>query len=125
MPEFKNPYTSFPICDAVIYSGKIMETVITPIPDGQTKPVAGGAREHMVEILKQLDDVLALCKTPKNNVVSVRLYLQDVNRDIAQVNEVYKTYFAGCSPMRIAVGAQLQAGMLVEAVVLAEVPREA
>lgn len=122
MPEFKNPYKSFPICDVVIYSGKIMETVITPIPDGQTTPVSGSARDHMVEIFRQLDEVLALCKTPKTNVVSVRLYLQDVNRDIAQVNEVYKAYFAGCSPMRIAVGAQLQAGMLVEAVVLAQVP---
>lgn len=120
--EFKNPAKTFPICDAVIYSGKIMETVITPIPDGQHAPVPGGAREHMVEILRQLDEVLALCNTTKANVVSVRLYLQDVNRDIAQVNPVYKAYFAGCSPMRIAVGAQLQAGMLVEAVVLAHVP---
>ncbi len=122
MPEFKNPYKSFPICDAVIYSGKIMETVITPIPDGQSTPVPGSARDHMAEILRQLDEVLALCKTPKSNVVSVRLYLQDVNRDILEVNEVYKAYFAGCSPMRIAVGAQLQANMLVEAVFLAEVP---
>jgi enamine deaminase RidA (YjgF/YER057c/UK114 family) len=122
MPEFKNPYKSFPICDAVIYSGKIMETVITPIPDGQSTPVSGTAREHMIEILRQLDEVLALCKTSKANVVSVRLYLQDVNRDIALVNEVYKAYFAGCSPMRIAVGVQLQAGMLVEGVFLAEVP---
>jgi enamine deaminase RidA (YjgF/YER057c/UK114 family) len=122
LPEFKNPYKSFPICDAVVYTGRIMETVITPIPDGQSTPVPGAAREHMIEICKQLDEVLALCHAKRQHVVSVRLYLADVNRDIAQVNEVYKAYFAGCSPMRIAVGVQLQAGMLVEAAFLTELP---
>jgi enamine deaminase RidA (YjgF/YER057c/UK114 family) len=50
----------------------------------------------------------------------VRLFLAHVNRDIAAVNELYKEYFAGCSPMRIAVGAELQKGMLIEAQVLVE-----
>lgn len=120
MPEFLNPSRSFPICDAVFYSGRMMETVITPIPDGASTPVSGGAREHMIEILRQLDEVLAATGVEKRQVVSVRLYLEHVNRDIGAVNEVYKDYFKGCSPMRIAVGAQLQAGMLVEAVFIAE-----
>lgn len=122
MAEFINPSRTFPICDAVIYHGRILETVITPIPDGADKPVAGGAAEHMREIFKQLDEVLAGAGLDKTAVVSVRLYLQDVQRDIKAVNEVYKAYFDSHPPMRIGIGVQLQAGMLVEAAFTAEVP---
>lgn len=115
MADFVNPSKSFPICDYVIYRGKVLETVIVPILDGEEKPVPGGPDAQMREILRQLDEVLAAAGATRRNVVSVRLFLQHVNRDIAAVNTVYKQYFAGCSPMRMAVGADLQAEMLIEA----------
>jgi 2-iminobutanoate/2-iminopropanoate deaminase len=115
MAEFVNPGKSFPICDYVVYRGRVMETVIVPILDGDEKPVPGGPAAETREVFRQLDEVLAAAGATKQNVVSVRLFLQNVNRDIATVNEVYKTYFAGCSPMRMAVGVELQAGMLIEA----------
>jgi 2-iminobutanoate/2-iminopropanoate deaminase len=121
MAEFINPGKSF-ICDAVIYRGRILETVIVPIPDGQKSPVAGGAGAEMQEIFRQLDEVLAGVGADKTAVVSVRLFLQHVNRDIAAVNEVYKAYFGSHAPMRIGVGVDLQAGMLVEAAFTVELP---
>jgi len=120
--EFINPSKSFPICDYVIYRGRVMETVIVPIPDGEQKPVPGGAAAEMREIFRQLDEVLAAAKVDKTAIVSVRLYLQHVNRDIAAVNEVYKDYFGTHPPMRCGVGVELQAGMLVEAAFTAELP---
>jgi enamine deaminase RidA (YjgF/YER057c/UK114 family) len=121
--EFINPSPSFPICDAVIYGGRVLETVIVGIPDGQDKPVEGGPAAEMREIFRQLDEVLAKAGLSRKSVVSVRLYLAQVNRDIAAVNEVYREYFAGCSPMRMAVGAELQKGMLVEAQFIVEASR--
>jgi 2-iminobutanoate/2-iminopropanoate deaminase len=118
--EFLNPSRTFPICDAVIYGPRVFETVITGIPDGADDPVKGGPAAETREIFRQLDEVLSRKKLDKRAVVSVRLYLQHVNRDIAAVNEVYKAYFGTHTPMRIAVGADLQAGMLVEGVFIAE-----
>src|SRR4051812_16513489 len=115
MAEFINPSSTFPICDAVMFTGRMLETVIVPIPDGQDQPVQGGPAAEMQEIFRQLAEALATAGAGRRSVVSGRLFLADVNRDIAAVNEVYKEYFTGCSPMRIAVGVQLQKGMLVEA----------
>lgn len=123
MAEFINPSSGFPICDAVLYGGRVLETVIVGIPDGQDKPVEGGPSAEMREIFRQLDEVLAKAGLSRKGVVSVRLYLAQVNRDIAAVNEVYKEYFAGCSPMRLAVGAELQKGMLVEAQFIVDASR--
>jgi enamine deaminase RidA (YjgF/YER057c/UK114 family) len=118
MPDFLNPSKSFPICDAVTYTGRICETVLVPIPDHSDSPVPGGITAETHEILRQLDEILAHYNVPRRSVASVRLFLAHVNRDIPAVNEIYKTYFANCSPMRIAVGAELQKGMLIEAHVL-------
>jgi enamine deaminase RidA (YjgF/YER057c/UK114 family) len=122
MAEFINPSPKFPICDAVIYSGRILETVIVPIPDGAETPVAGGPAAEMHEIYLQLDEVLAGVGADRKSVVSVKLYLQNVRRDIAAVNGVYREYFGAHSPMRCGVGADLQAGMLVEAAFTCELP---
>lgn len=121
MAEFINP-TGARICDAVIYRGHILETVIVPFEDGAGEPVAGGAGAQMKEILRQLDEVLAGVGADKTAVISVRLFLQHVNRDIAEVNAVYYAYFGKHAPMRIGVGVELQANMLVEAAFTAELP---
>jgi enamine deaminase RidA (YjgF/YER057c/UK114 family) len=110
------------ISDYVIYKGRILETVIVPIPDGQKSPVKGGAPAEMREIFRQLDEVLEQAGAAKQNVVSMTLFLQQVNRDIAAVNEVYKMYFGSHAPMRCAVGAELQAGMNIEVIVRVELP---
>lgn len=122
MPDFINPSPAFPICDAVIYTGRILETVIVGIPDGADSPVPGGATAEMREILRQLDEVLTQAKATRRHIVSVRLFLANVNRDIHAVNEIYKEYFANCSPMRMAVGVELQKQMLVEAQFIVELP---
>lgn len=124
MAEFIGPSKTFPICDAVIYRSPILETVITPIPDGQDKPVTGGAAAEMREIFRQLDEILTQHRLTRRHVVFVQLFLQHVNRDIAAVNEVYREFFTAHTPMRCAVGADLQVEMLVEAVFRIEYPDE-
>lgn len=121
--RFINSKDNFPFSDAVIYSGQqILETVLTAIPAGESKPLAGGAAAEMKEIFRKLDDILSQASIDKTAIVSVRLYLQDVNRDIAAVNEVYADYFGTHPPNRRAYGVDLQVGMLVEAAFVAEHP---
>ncbi|MBS1798420.1 MAG: RidA family protein [Acidobacteria bacterium] len=115
---FTNP--NFPFSQGVVHSGQVLETVLTGIPRGGAKPVSGGVVAEMQEIFRQLDAILAEVGLTKSSIASVRLYLQDVNHDIAPVNEVYKEYFGLHSPNRRAYGVDLQVGMLVEAAFVAE-----
>ena len=120
--RFINSRTDFPTSTAVIHSGRVLETVITAIPKEQKTPVAGGPQAEMREIFRRLDEILAHAGVEKTAVVSARLYLQEVNRDIAAVNEVWAEYFGSHPPNRRAYGVDLQKGMLVEAGFVAEIP---
>jgi enamine deaminase RidA (YjgF/YER057c/UK114 family) len=99
-----------------------MEAVLTGIPPGGNAPVAGGAGAEMLEIFRQYDDLLQQAGIDRTAVVSVRLYLQEVVRDITEVNQVYREYFGSHPPNRRAYGVDLQTGMLVEAAIVAELP---
>jgi len=118
--EFLFTSPTFPFSTAVIHSDRTLETVLTGIPLGGTKPVEGGVTAELDEIFRQLDAVLATAGAERTSMVSVRLYLQDVMRDIAAVNQVYKPYFGMHPPNRRAYGVNLQAGMLIEAAFVAE-----
>jgi enamine deaminase RidA (YjgF/YER057c/UK114 family) len=112
---------TFPFSAAVIHSGKTLETVLTGIPPGGNKPVPVCVGAELREIFRQLDEVLKLAGLTKLSIVSGRLYLQDVLRDIAEVNQIYKEYFGSHPPNRRAYGVTLQSGMLIEAAFVAEV----
>ena len=99
-----------------------MEAVLTGIPPGANAPVAGGAGAEMREIFRQYDELLHQAGIDRTAVVSVRLYLQEVVRDIAEVNQIYREYFGSHPPNRRAYGVALQTGMLVEAAIVAELP---
>jgi enamine deaminase RidA (YjgF/YER057c/UK114 family) len=120
--QFLEVTPDFPISSAVIHNGRVFEAVVTGIPDDSSQPVPGGAAAEMREIFRQLDNLLQLAGIDKTAICSVRLYLQHVNRDIKEVNEVYKEYFGTHPPNRRAYGVDLQAGMLIEAAFVAEMP---
>jgi|GEM_PF-500463 len=120
--KFIESSPDFPISSAVITQGKVLEAVVTGIPDGATRPIEGGAAAEMQEIFRQLDAILVGAGLAKTHVASVRLYLQHVNRDIAEINVVYRDYFGAHPPCRRAYGVDLQVGMLVEAAFVAEFP---
>ena len=97
-----------------------MEAVLTGIPPEGSSPVPGGAGAEMREIFRQYDELLQQADVDRTAVVSVRLYLQEVVRDIAEVNQIYREYFGSHPPNRRAYGVDLQTGMLVEAALVAE-----
>jgi 2-iminobutanoate/2-iminopropanoate deaminase len=119
---FLNTKQGFPFSDAVIYSGRVLATVLVGIVPEEEAPIPGGVEAELREIFRQLDAILSLAGVDKRAIASVRLYLQEVNRDIAAVNAIYKEYFGSHPPNRRAYGVDLQRGMLIEAAVLAELP---
>ena len=120
--QFIDSDTNFPISSAVVHSGRVFEAVVTGIPDGESKPVPGGAAAEMREIFRQLDILLAAAGVDRNAVCTARLYLQDVRAEIASVNVVWKEYFGEHPVVRRAYGVELQSGMRVEAAFTAELP---
>ena len=122
--EFIGTKPDFPFSSAVIHQGKVLETVLTGIPPDGDGPVSGGPGAEMREIFRQLDEILAKAGLDKTHVCSARIYLHDVLRDVAEMNEVYGEYFGSHPPNRRCYGVTLQAGMLVEAGFVAEFPPE-
>ena len=120
--KFIGTNPNFPFSSAVIHSGRTLETVLMGILPGEKSPVAGGAAAELHEIFRQLDEILAEAGIQKTAIVSARLYLQDILRDIGGVNAAYKEYFGSHPPNRRAYGVNLQSGMLVEAAFVAELP---
>ena len=112
----------FPFSAAVVHGGKVLETVLTGVPVGGDKPVEGGAEAEIREIFRQLDEILTEAGLTKRNICSARIYLQHVNRDVAEINAVYAEYFGDHPPNRRCYGVDLQRGMLVEAGFVAEFP---
>ena len=120
--KFIGSLSDFPFSDAVIHNGKVLDTVLTGIPPGKTEPVPGGVAMEMKEIFRQLDGVLEKAGLSKNNLCSACIYLQEVNRDVGQVNEVWQEYLGSHPLSRRCFGGDLQLGMLVEASFVAEFP---
>lgn len=120
--EFIGSNLDRPFSSAVIHSGRTLETVLTGMKPGTTTPVEGGAAMELREIFRQLDEILATAGVDKTSVCSARIYLQHVNRDVGEINEVWKEYFGTHPPNRRCYGVDLQSGMLVEAGFVAELP---
>jgi enamine deaminase RidA (YjgF/YER057c/UK114 family) len=122
--KFLRTSQTFPFSAAVVHTGSVMEAVLVGISPGESKPVLGGAAAEMREIFRQYDELLEQVGLEKTATASVRLYLQNVVRDIAEVNLVYREYFGSHPPNRRAYGVDLQTGMLVEAAFTVEVPEK-
>jgi 2-iminobutanoate/2-iminopropanoate deaminase len=120
--EFIGSNLDRPFSSAVIHSGRVLETVLTGMKPGTSTPVEGGAAMELREIFRQLDEVLATAGVDKTSVCSARIYLQHVNRDVSEINRVWKEYFGTHPPNRRCYGVDLQSGMLVEAGFVAEMP---
>ena len=120
--KFIRSLDTFPFSSAVIHSGKVLETVLTGIPNGQDSPVSGGAGLEMREIFHQLDEILKNEGLSKRNLCSARIYVQHVTRDVGDINIEWSKYLGDHPINRRCYGVELQNGMLVEACFVAEIP---
>ena len=85
--------------------------------------VSGGAREHAVLALANMERVLREAGLSKENVVQCRIYVSDINM-WDEINEAYSEFFADHKPARCLVPCgKLHFGCLIEIEATAEVPK--
>ena len=101
--------------DLVFVSGQVPKDPST----GQV--VEGGIREQTRRVLENVRLVLAGAGATLDDVVSVTVYLTNVD-DWGAFNDVYKDTFRPSYPARAVVGAELR-GILVEVSAVAAAPR--
>jgi hypothetical protein len=89
----------------------------------RSRPLAAGRR--VAGTFRELHEIPTEAGLSKFSIVSGRLHLQDVLKDIAVANKVYKEYLGDYPPSRRAQGVALQSGMLIEAAFVAEANSEA
>jgi 2-iminobutanoate/2-iminopropanoate deaminase len=81
--------------------------------------VAGGVKEQIVQVMKNVSAVLHAADLQFSNVVKTTIFLTDMN-DFATVNEVYGSFFKSNPPARSTVAvAGLPKGVKVEVEVIA------
>ena len=85
-------------------------------PDDDSLPIPSGIEAQTRKVMDNLARVLRGCGLTLANVVFVRIFLTDFNRDYARMNEIFSTYFAdGKRPGRTTVGVTaLARGGIVE-----------
>lgn len=108
------------ISSGVAHSGSVVEVVLTGIPQGESHPVAGGVTPEIVEIFRQLDEILLAEDLSRLHICSGRVYLADVGQ-VEAVDVEWRRYFEDHAPNRRCYGVALQLGMQVEAAFVIEV----
>jgi 2-iminobutanoate/2-iminopropanoate deaminase len=85
-------------------------------PDDDTVPLPPGIEAQTTKVMDNLGRVLGGCGVTFADIVCVRIFLTDFNRDYAAMNAIFSTYFAeGRRPARTTVGVTaLARGGIVE-----------
>lgn len=93
-------------------------------PDDDSLPVPAGIEAQTHKVMDNLKRVLKGCGLSLANIVQVRVFLTDFERDYAKMNEIYASYFAADKrPARTTVGVTaLARGGLVEIDMIAVKP---
>ncbi|CAB4339951.1 unannotated protein [freshwater metagenome] len=97
----------------VIANGFLYTCGMGPADPGTGKIVDGGVAEQTRQTLKNLQAILAERGATMDQVVKVTSHLQDLHRDFAAYDAVYREFFKAPFPVRTTVGSQLM-NILVE-----------
>jgi 2-iminobutanoate/2-iminopropanoate deaminase len=103
-----------PYSHAVEAAGLVFLSGQTPLDPATGRLVTGTIGEQTAQCLKNLFKVLETAQLTPDDVVSVQVYLTDM-QDFAAMNEVYLTHFAAPYPARTTIGvASLPLGARIE-----------
>jgi len=88
---------------------------------GVTSNAAGGITEQTRDVLKKIDGYLAQAKSDKSRLLSVQIWLKDIERDFAGMNAAWTEWVpANAMPTRATCEAKLASPeLLVEIIVTA------
>ena len=91
----------------VVANGFLFTCGMGPNDPNTGKIVAGGVAEQTRQTLINLQSILAERGATLDQVVKVTTHLQDVHRDFAAYDGVYREFFKAPFPVRTTVGSQL------------------
>lgn len=91
----------------VVANGFLYTCGMGPADPATGKTVDGGVAEQTRQTLKNLQAILAERGAVFADVVKVTAHLQDVNRDFAAYDVVYREFFTAPFPVRTTVGSDL------------------
>lgn len=119
----KVPSIPYPFSPGVISNGLLFVSGTVGTDPQTGKLVAGGIEVETVQTVQNIKNVLEDAGTSLNDVVSVTVYLSNMD-DFPKMNAVYKTFFTeGAYPARTTVGvAKLVYGAAVEITMTAALP---
>lgn len=112
-----------PFCHAVEADGWVHVTGQMPFSGTSIdEPYPEGIEAQTHQVLRNLRKVLQGCDLDLQDVVSVRVYLLQFDRDYAAMNAAYSSYFpAGRRPARTCIGVSgLAKGALIEVDLVAQ-----
>lgn len=113
------PVPAAPYSQAVKANGFVFVAGQVGLDPKTRQLVAGGFEPETVQVMKNIEAILAAAGLGFADVVNTTIYLKDVG-NFAKVNEIYGRYFTGDFPARTTVGvAALPGNANVEIAVVA------
>ena len=91
----------------VVAHGFLYTCGMGPVDPATGKIVDGGVAEQTRQTLKNLQKILDVKGAKFSDVVKVTAHLQEVNRDFAAYDQVYREFFTAPFPVRTTVGSDL------------------
>ena len=121
----KTPVTPYPFSLGVISNGLLFVSGQVGTDSQTSKLVAGGVEAETAQTIQNIKTVLEDAGASLDDVVSVTVYLSNMD-DFAKMNAVYQKFFkAGSYPARTTVGvAKLVFGSSVEMTMTAALPKK-
>ncbi len=107
--------TTVPIAKAVVHNGVAYISGSVGFKPGTTEPISDDIREQARETFRQLESALLESGCSINSLMMVRVYLADIRRYFAAMNEEYARWVGDHRPARTTVEAKLGIeGLLIE-----------
>jgi 2-iminobutanoate/2-iminopropanoate deaminase len=89
----KAPAAIGPYSQAIVLGDFIYTSGQIPLDPASGQIVEGGIQEQTVQVLKNLQAVLAAANSDLRNVIKTTVYLKNMG-DFAAMNEIYTSHFA-------------------------------
>lgn len=107
--------STVPISKAVVHNGVAYISGSVGFKAGTTEPISDDIREQARETFRRLESALIESNSSVNDLMMVRVYLEDIRRDFAAMNEEYARWVGDHRPARTTVEAKLAIeGLLIE-----------
>lgn len=109
------PNARVPIAKATVHNGLVYVSGMVGFRPETMQPIAADIRAQAREVFRVLDEALREAGSATDRLLKVQVYLADVRRDFAAMNEEFARWVGQHRPARTTVEAKLAIeGLLIE-----------